>query len=163
MLSGLEASVLTQHDIKRVEVALLKKLRGLMQGAAVVMTNYNVRRAFSIFSVSSTLKCRRLLLLRSIFRYSSDLQPLIAVLFGTTAANTDPQLLHGKPRPKSNPWIQLVWQDLQFAIAHCPALYPLAHHSFFDIVQSPLLQPAALKTVRSYQSDADPIVRATAP
>eukprot|EP00972_Heterocapsa_arctica_P016506 2436110-Heterocapsa_arctica.AAC.1 len=82
LLSGLEACVMTDLELRRLEGFSMRKLRVILHGRAAGRTNYWVRVAAQCPTLASLLQARRIRWLQVLLAAPTEHVPLLAAVTG---------------------------------------------------------------------------------
>ena len=105
LLSGLDVRTLGYGDIDILERWQMRKLRHLSNSPAHITreTNFALRKRLGVYTITSTLRLRRLLFFRNVLLHPQTNEQLIAAIYGTvewdmiqpnTSNNTVVKMLH---------------------------------------------------------------------
>ncbi|CAE8588820.1 unnamed protein product [Polarella glacialis] len=112
LLSGLHTLVISRNQLHYLEAWHSNKLRLFLQGEAAGWSNTEVRRACNCPAVCCLIRRARVKFWQGIVSEPSHHVALCAAISGKISSLC-PQLSGKIPHEKANPWLKLVWQDLQ--------------------------------------------------
>eukprot|EP00930_Biecheleria_cincta_P000178 TRINITY_DN10038_c0_g1_i1.p1 TRINITY_DN10038_c0_g1~~TRINITY_DN10038_c0_g1_i1.p1 ORF type:complete len:306 (-),score=32.99 TRINITY_DN10038_c0_g1_i1:1035-1886(-) len=159
LITGLTTFVLSTSLEKKLEVWHLNKLRTLMLGSAVALTNREVRIACGIPSVHAALLRGRLKFVQRLALHPQVHAACSGALAGTIKGGQE-QLRGKVPDDRANPWLLQFWKDLQIAAQTSDQLNSdLSRYGWKELYKSHALQTLDFSKLPFFSTPCDAEIR----